>query len=740
MASLCLRPLCAGAALALLLSCGGGGGGGGDLALLEATTGVFTGFTGDLNWEVPTVDGSTGGGDGGIGGAADGDGGVGGGGDFGQFRNALVVVKFPDGRELGRAPTDANTGMVTIKPGKTYQGPLYVELQGGPNASYFEEGKGDFVPFPAGTVIRVWVPKITKNIGITAFTDAAYRLLTEGSTPERATSATPTAAQIGAANDKIRDVLNQQFPNTLHVDDITRLPFIKSPSIGPGSISIDPRGRYGLVNGAFSKQAAMFNGNEPTPTLAALKHFGEDLLDGKLDGANGAQPAAPADKRTYDPHTLTGELSSALAEQSFRFGDDKSKLALPKLLNFGNTRYEGYLFDASLRADGKAFDTVAGWVTDNSKNRNLGDAFEKLPDIKRTFAVFANHGHGSVFLKSINPVGDKDNSQSKVYAIGDNTNGELGTGTAESTRGAAVEVAMPGGLTLTHIAGGFAHTVARFADGSVYAWGDNSVGQLGQGLDANALPRSLAPVKVNLPAGAAAVASTSTAAYALLVDGRVYSWGSNGGFGLLGDGDKNSARTQPGPVLTAGGPLTDVVQIAARDNDAIVLRRDGSVLTWGSYPADADGGFTESDVGAPVPRRHAAAGAGGGLSARHRDPQDPDRAGPVRRARIRRRGVHLGRLLRPHGATGPARPRARARARAAARARSDARRLPGLRPAAVRPAHRRPRSTIAASCGRCAVAWPSSSIPTTRRSNGAREGPSRGRIAPRATSCSATGH
>ncbi len=591
-----LRSLAHAAAIALLLSCGGGGGGNVDPEDLYQA-GVFTGFAGNLDWPVNAPDGGPGAG--GVGDGADGGGGVGVGGDFGQFRNALVVVRFPDGRELGRAPTDSEKGMVTIKPGKTYQGPLHLELHGGPDASYFEEGKGAFVPFPAGQVIRVLIPRIDKNIGITLFTDAAYRLLTEGSTPERATGM-PTPAQIAAANDKVRTLVNEHFPRTLAVDDITRLPFIKSPSIGPGSIGIDPRGRYGLVSGAFSKQAAMFNASEPTPTLAALKQLGEDLLDGKLDGSNGGQPAVSAGKRVYDPHTLTGELSSALAEQSSRFGNDSSKFELPKILNFGNTRYEGYLFDASLRPDGKVFDTVAGWVAANDKNRNLGQAFEKLPTVERTFSVHANHGHGSVFFKTVNKV-DVDNSQSKLFAVGDNVNGELGLGTAAGTGtgGAAVEVPLPAGLTLTHIAGGISHTVARFSDGSVYAWGDNSNGQLGQGMDAPALPRSLTPVKVSLPAGAVAVAATTSASYALLDDGRVYSWGDSGGLGLLGDGVKTGKRNQPGPVLATGGSLSDVVQIAARDNDAVVLKRDGSVLTWGSYPADENGAFTDSDVAAP---------------------------------------------------------------------------------------------------------------------------------------------
>lgn len=587
-----VRSLLYAASTVVILSCGGGGGGGDTAPPIDSASGaVVSGFTGDLDWNLQGQ-----GGDGGVGAGGDGGGGVGAGGDFGQFRNAMVVVTFPDGRELGRAPTDATNGMVTIRPG-TYQGPLRLELQGGPNATYYEEGKGTFVPFPAGQAIRVWIPRIDKNIGITPFTDAAFRLLTEGSTVERAATTVPTSAEIRSANDKVRGVLNQQFPDALAVDDITRLPFIKSPSIAAGTIGIDPRGRYGLVNGAFSKQAAMYNAAEAAPTLAALRQFGEDMLDGKLDGMRGAQPAVSAAQRSYDPQTLTGELSSALAEQSFRFGNDQSKLALPKILNFGNTRYEGYLFDASLRADGKAFDTVAGWVGEDSRNLGLGRPFEKLPNVARTFGVFGNHGHGAVFFKTVQPVGD-DNSQSKVFVVGDNVNGELGLGTTSTTRGEAIEVPVPAGLTLTQIAGGFGHTVARFSDGSVYAWGDNTYGQLGQGVDAAALPQSTTPRPVTLPAGAVSVAATSTASYALLADGRVFSWGHSLGFGLLGDGAKDSSRTSPGPVMGAGGALTDVVQISARDNDAVVLRRDGSILTWGSFPPDADA-FTPSDLARP---------------------------------------------------------------------------------------------------------------------------------------------
>ena len=49
--------------------------------------------------------------------------------------------------------------------------------------------------------------------------------------------------------------------------------------------------------------------------------------------------------------------------------------------------------------------------------------------------------------------------------------------------------------------GGFGHTVARLADGTVWTWGDNFFGQLGVGLGRNELRRALTPRQVTLPGG-----------------------------------------------------------------------------------------------------------------------------------------------------------------------------------------------------------------------------------------------
>src|SRR6185503_21328198 len=87
------------------------------------------------------------------------------------------------------------------------------------------------------------------------------------------------------------------------------------------------------------------------------------------------------------------------------------------------------------------------------------------------------------------------------------------------------------------------------------------------------------------------------------------------GFGLLGDGNKNSTNATPAPVTSLSG----VVQISARDNDVAVLRKDGSVLHWGSFPADPVA-FTPGAVSTPyaggTPLPTAVAGLPGGVAVR----------------------------------------------------------------------------------------------------------------------------
>lgn len=569
-------------AVALLLSaCGGGNSG----ERCKSFPCVFTGFFGDLDWRASEGGASGGGGSGGDAGAGAG---------LGMVRNGEIVVTFDDGTQRS-ALTDQVRGMVTIVPSAGYTGSLLVELRGRAGATYFDEGRNAFLPFPEGRVLRAMVPAITSNIGVTAFTEAAYQLsLTcqEGTGPaeicstDSATStqrngagskALPSTAVMRAANNHIMNVINQALPSALMLDSITELPFVMADDTGAGAIPNTTRGRHGLATAAFSKQAAMYNGLLDAPTLVAIDQLSRDLRDGRLDGI-GAE-SLPASQRTYDPHTLVSELSSALAQQTSRYGNTATRALLPPVTAFANTRYDSYYFDATLEPDG-ASSTIAVATESASATRNPGQKTQYAGPAKpdnRGFMLFGNMGSGALFIKT-----DTVDSRGRILAVGDNTNGELGDGSQQPSSAAGASLtSLP--ASLTHVAGGIAHSVARFADGSVFAWGDNSLGQLGQGT-VSATPSSR-PMPVALPAPALAVAATSQASFALLENGSVWSWGSSFGFGSLGDGTATSQRASPGPVMTTNGPLTGVIQLSARDNDAIALLSDGSVWTWGSFPS-----------------------------------------------------------------------------------------------------------------------------------------------------------
>ena len=556
---------------------------------------VTSGFTGD-----PYADSSGGAGGGGGGGGAGG--GAGAGGSLGQLVQVHAVVTLPDGTLVGEADTD-QTGMVTLNL-CGYTGPLLVTFSGQPNGTYYDEGKQAYVPFITGT-IHAYVPSVTKNIGVTPFTEAAYQFLlatggavANGSPPGGpAEKAGPvfTAQQIQAANERIRTVLNQSLQAGSQIDDITRLPVIVGGATAGGSIAGDKFGNYALVNAAFSKQAASFNPAAATPTLLATQHLAQDLSDGLLDGLKAGLPLSiTSDKRTYDPAQLTTELNAALGLVSSQYGNASALNLLPPLVSYGNCGYGIYSYDAQLAPDGSAKARVRSYTTVPSPTATqVGQTEDLNPAGTKVLGIYPNVGNGSLFLKL-----STTDSSSRIFGIGNNSNGELGIGNRNQQ---LTVVEVPALAGLTHVAGGFGHNLARLQDGSVKAWGDNAYSQLGQG---NTGGRLLTPTTVTLPAPALTVAAGNVSSFALLTDGRVFSWGSAWGFGALGDGSASGVRVSPAAVKTATGDLTNVFAISARDNNAVVLRKNGTateVWSWGSFPVDGTGRrFATQTTGFPA--------------------------------------------------------------------------------------------------------------------------------------------
>ena len=152
------------------------------------------------------------------------------------------------------------------------------------------------------------------------------------------------------------------------------------------------------------------------------------------------------------------------------------------------------------------------------------------------------------------------------------------------------------------VAAGGAHSLARSSDGnSVWAWGDNSVGQLGSAAPAvQPQPQRVA----GLPQ-VSAIAAGASHSLALAADGSVWAWGGNGS-GALGDGTRTNRAA---PQRVAG--VADAVAVAAGGGRSFALRADGSVLGWGDNAGGALGLGTRVDALRPEPVGLGVAGFGG---------------------------------------------------------------------------------------------------------------------------------
>ena len=141
----------------------------------------------------------------------------------------------------------------------------------------------------------------------------------------------------------------------------------------------------------------------------------------------------------------------------------------------------------------------------------------------------------------------------------------------------AVKVVFPQGVTAwISVAGGQYYTLALGNDGNIYSWGLNDHGELGVGTTVN----DSLPEKVIMPAGVTrwtSIAAGGPSAYAIAADGSLYSWGSNG-FGQLGNGSTSDSYSPVKVIMPAG---VNAIAISAPSNSAMAIGSDGNLYTWG---------------------------------------------------------------------------------------------------------------------------------------------------------------
>ncbi|MFD7976088.1 hypothetical protein [Streptomyces sp. NPDC059071] len=194
-----------------------------------------------------------------------------------------------------------------------------------------------------------------------------------------------------------------------------------------------------------------------------------------------------------------------------------------------------------------------------------------------------------------------------VWAWGSNVSGQLGNGTNTNST-TPVQVCAVGATApctdfltgVTAVAAGAAHVVALRANGTVVAWGGNDSGQLGNGTNAP----SNVPVAVSGLTNVSAIAAGDIHSLAAQTSGLVKAWGNNLN-GQLGNGTNSNSNT-PVPVCAVGATapcadlLAGVTAVAGGGSHSLALRTDGTAQSWGGNAFGQLGNGTNTNSTVPV--------------------------------------------------------------------------------------------------------------------------------------------
>lgn len=180
---------------------------------------------------------------------------------------------------------------------------------------------------------------------------------------------------------------------------------------------------------------------------------------------------------------------------------------------------------------------------------------------------------------------------STVWAGGENTNGQVGTQSPPYSVNYLHQISNLSDVI--SISAGFNHCLALKADGSVWSWGFNSYGQLGDGTTNT----SIIPVQVQGLNSIVAVEAGWSVSYAIKNDGTLWSWGANY-HGQLGTGSPMGAGVTSSPQLVVG--LDSVSMIRSDVDFTLALKEKGSVWAWGKNFHGQLGDGTKADRNVPT--------------------------------------------------------------------------------------------------------------------------------------------
>ena len=154
-----------------------------------------------------------------------------------------------------------------------------------------------------------------------------------------------------------------------------------------------------------------------------------------------------------------------------------------------------------------------------------------------------------------------------LWSWGWNEQGRLGDGTSVKIRAFPAKIMSD----VKAVATGYNHDMAIKTDNTLWSWGANNDGELGNGEMSSSYEGNNKPGKIMTDVAAVTTGHSFTAA--IKTDGTLWTWG-NGGYGHLGDGSTEN-RATPKQVMSG------VSAVSAGAGFTLAIKTDGSLWAWG---------------------------------------------------------------------------------------------------------------------------------------------------------------